>query len=68
MTGEPLPMPSAVEYKALKQYQTFGDMLDEFKTYGFSAGFDNMTRPGTRLPVNNGHVWLTEEPGLKLRP
>ena len=58
--------PSFVEYKTLRQYPAFGDTLDEFKVYGFSAGFDNIIRSASRQLDGNGHSWLTEDPGLKV--
>lgn len=49
------------EYKTIRQYQTMGDMLDEFKTYGFRMGIENITQRNIQDVDGNGHTWLTED-------
>ncbi len=51
-----------IEYKALRQYQSMGDMLDEFKIYGYRAGIENMLHESPCRTSKNGHNWLTVEP------
>jgi hypothetical protein len=51
-----------IEYKALRQYQSMGDMLDEFKVYGYRAGIENMLNSDSCCASQNGHNWLTIEP------
>jgi hypothetical protein len=50
-----------IEYKALRQYQSMGDMLDEFKVYGYRAGIENMLYNDSCCTSQNGHNWLTIE-------
>lgn len=50
------------EYKAMRQYQSFGDMLDMFKVYGFGPGVEAMIDEGC-LERDNGHGWLSEDYG-----
>jgi hypothetical protein len=35
-------MVSWSEYKTIRQYQSLGDVLDEFRIYGFSAGMEHI--------------------------
>jgi len=53
---------SWIEYKTLRQYQSMGDMLDEFRIYGFSAGVENLIERNWVFDNENGHRWLTVEP------
>lgn len=53
---------SWTEYKTLRQYQSMGDVLDEFKTYGFRGGMDNIIRHRDTSSVKRSHSWLTEDP------
>ena len=39
-----------------------GDMLDEFRIYGFSAGVENLIERNWVFDNENGHRWLTVEP------
>lgn len=52
-----------VEYKILRQYRSMGEVLDEFKAYGFSEGMDNILSGDMFNSAGNGHAWLTVEPG-----
>ncbi|MBI5344779.1 MAG: hypothetical protein HZB83_05505 [Deltaproteobacteria bacterium] len=45
-----------VEYKALRQYRSMGDMLDEFRTYGFRAGKENLMEKAHR---DHDPDWMT---------
>lgn len=38
-----------------------GNMLEEFRTYGFRGGVENMIRNGGASTGANGHSWLTED-------
>lgn len=39
-----------------------GDMLDEFKVYGFRAGVENLFNGDKEEnETHNGYCWLTEE-------
>ncbi|MBI5643381.1 MAG: hypothetical protein HY954_07900 [Deltaproteobacteria bacterium] len=49
-----------LEYKTVRQYQSMGDMLGEFRVYGFSGGVEHIKEKGQRLINENGHSWLTE--------
>ncbi len=51
-----------LEYKVFKQYQALGDMLDEFKLYGYRAGIKNIVQKNKIFENGNGHRWLNEEP------
>jgi len=53
---------SWMEYKTVRQYQSMGDMLDEFKVYGFKGGVENMAQSGNNSKKENGYGWLTREP------
>lgn len=51
------------EYKAIRQYQTMGDILDELRVHGY----ENLTEEFYSKEVEgnstrNGHMWLTMEP------
>lgn len=57
-------MPPAVswsEYKTIRQYQSLGDMLDEFRTYGFQAGLEHLLEKNALFERENGHYWLTSD-------
>ena len=47
------------EYKTIRQYQSFGDLLDEFRTYGFQAGLEHVFERDRVHERENGHYWLT---------
>ncbi len=49
------------EYKTIRQYQSLGDMLDEFRTYGFQAGMEHIIEKDVVFERENGHYWLTFE-------
>ncbi len=51
-----------LEYKVFKQYQALGDMLEEFKLYGYRAGIKNIVQKNKIFENGNGHRWLNEEP------
>ncbi|MBI5492017.1 MAG: hypothetical protein HY893_03695 [Deltaproteobacteria bacterium] len=51
---------SWTEYKAMRQYQSFGNMLDRFKVYGFGAGVEAMI-DDAGIDTDNGHDWLIED-------
>ncbi|GMR05276.1 MAG: hypothetical protein BMS9Abin24_076 [Thermodesulfobacteriota bacterium] len=53
---------SWMEYKTVRQYQAMGDMLDEFKVYGFKGGVENMAHSTNNPKKENGYGWLTKEP------
>lgn len=38
-----------------------GDMLDEFRVYGFSAGVESLVKKDHSESSGNGHGWLTED-------
>lgn len=48
-------------YKTVRQYQAIGDMLDEFKMYGFRGGVENIANKDRNVMKENGHGWLTED-------
>ncbi len=48
------------EYKTLRQYPAVGSILDEFKTYGYRAGVENLLGKDNSS-AGCGHDWLTEE-------
>lgn len=52
---------SLIEYRTMKQYRPLGDALDEFKTYGFRAGVENIISSATAPSQASGHNWLTAE-------
>jgi hypothetical protein len=49
------------EYKTLRQYKSMGDMLDEFKTYGYSEGVEMIRSQDKEMETGNGYKWLTLE-------
>lgn len=49
------------EYKAIRQYQSFGDVLESCKLYGYRGGIEDMLDRGTSSSVENGHDWLVED-------
>lgn len=51
-----------MEYKTVRQYQSMGDMLDEFKVYGFKGGVETMIRNKNSAKKENGYGWLTRMP------
>ena len=53
---------SWMEYKTVRQYQSMGDMLDEFKVYGYKGGVENMVQSTKNSKKENGYGWLTREP------
>ncbi len=52
---------SLTEYKTIRQYHAMGDMLDEFRVYGFSAGVESLIAQDPAATSGNGHGWLTGE-------
>jgi hypothetical protein len=52
---------SIMEYRTIKQYRPMGDALDEFKTYGYRAGVENILTSGASVSLAGGHNWLTAE-------
>ena len=48
------------EYKTLRQYPAVGSMLEEFRTYGYRAGVQNLVDKDN-TSTGYGHDWLTEE-------
>lgn len=58
---------SWTEYKTMRQYQTMGDLLDEFKAYGCHGSKQILTVVDTneRRSTRNGHLWLTKDPGAE---
>jgi len=48
----------------VRQYQAVGDILDEFKLYGFRGGVENMAQRDINSTKENGHSWLTEDVSL----
>ncbi|MBI1913056.1 MAG: hypothetical protein HYS21_13800 [Deltaproteobacteria bacterium] len=50
-----------MEYKTVRQYQAMGDMLDDFKMYGFRGGVENMINRQMEAAFENGSNWLTED-------
>lgn len=55
---------SWIHYKTVRQYQAVGDILDEFKLYGFRGGVENMAQRDINSTKENGHSWLTEDVSL----
>lgn len=45
------------EYKALRQYQAVGYVLDEFRAYGYKGGIESLLS-GRYDSEENGHDWL----------
>jgi len=54
-------MVSWSEYKTMRQYQSLGDVLDEFRIYGFSAGMEHILEKNMVYERDNGHYWLTSD-------
>ncbi len=54
-------MVSWSEYKTIRQYQSLGDVLDEFRIYGFSAGMEHIFEKNMVFERDNGHYWLTSD-------
>jgi hypothetical protein len=55
---------SWTEYKAVRQYYAFGDLLDSIRLYGVSAGIEaemNLEMDPV-ASTRNGHFWLTKDP------
>lgn len=52
------------EYKTVRQYRSIGDMLDEFKVYGFRGGVENLIQRD-EFANENGYNWLTKESNYK---
>ncbi len=50
---------SRTDYKAIRQYHSMGEMLDEFRVYGFSAGVESLIAQDPAASSGNGHAWLT---------
>lgn len=55
------PVVSWSEYKTMRQYQSLGDILDEFRIYGFSAGMEHIFEKNMVFERDNGHYWLTSD-------
>ncbi|MFQ5479770.1 MAG: hypothetical protein ACE5DW_00645 [Thermodesulfobacteriota bacterium] len=60
-TPEAEPEVSWSEYKTIRQYQSLGDVLDEFKIYGFAAGVEHILEKNMLFERDNGHYWLTSD-------
>jgi len=60
-THEAEPQVSWSEYKTIRQYQSLGDVLDEFRIYGFSAGMEHILEKNMVYERDNGHYWLTSD-------
>jgi hypothetical protein len=55
---------SWTDYKAVRQYQAMGDLLDECKVYGLKAAVEVSTESVERSnapTLRNGHMWLTRD-------
>jgi len=55
------PPVSWSEYKTIRQYQSLGDILDEFRTYGFQGGMEHILEKNVVFDRDNGHYWLTSD-------
>jgi hypothetical protein len=55
---------SWTEYKAIRQYQTMGDILEIIMTFGFQgSGNDySMMFLDNKHTTSNGYFWLTRDP------
>ncbi len=52
------------EYKTMRQYQSIGEVLDEFRAFGYRTGVENiLSNNGRKGKGGNGHNWLTVEEG-----
>ncbi len=50
-----------IEYKALRQYQSMGDMLEQFRTYGYRDGLESIFERDMYDDNENGYAWLTQD-------
>jgi hypothetical protein len=48
-----------IEYKTIRQYQSMGDMLEQFRTYGYRDGLENIFDSDLCDDAENGYSWLT---------
>jgi hypothetical protein len=55
---------SWTEYKTVRQYQTMGDLLEEFRAYGCRDVKRTVTEEedNEMNSTRNGHLWLTKDP------
>ncbi len=49
------------EYKAIRQYQCLGDLLEELRLHGTSEGVRRYVQERS-LNTRNGHHWITKDP------
>jgi len=48
----------------MRQYQSIGEVLDEFRAFGYRTGVENiLSNNGRKGKGGNGHNWLTVEEG-----
>ena len=53
---------SWTDYKAIRQYQTMGDILDEIRCYGYENLTENFYSSESKGEgTRNGYLWLTKE-------
>ncbi|MBE9528867.1 MAG: hypothetical protein IME99_06475 [Proteobacteria bacterium] len=50
-----------IEYKTIRQYQSMGDMLEQFRTYGYRDGLENIMESDLLDDTENGYGWLTQD-------
>ena len=50
-----------IEYKTIRQYQSMGDMLDQFRTYGYRDGLESIFESDSCDDTENGYNWLTQD-------
>ncbi len=50
-----------LEYKTIRQYQSMGDMLEQFRIYGYRDGLDSMFERYLSDDNVNGYSWLTQD-------
>ena len=61
LISTPIEKVDFFEYKLLKQYQSMGDVLDSFRTYGTRGALNVSTSNVAPMNGMNGHRWLTED-------
>ncbi len=53
---------SWTDYKAIRQYQNLGDLLDELKVYGgYNGAIELYSDNSSVHTLRNGYLWLTRE-------
>ncbi len=50
-----------IEYKVIRQYQSMGDMLEQFRTYGYRDGLESIFEADIHDENENGYSWLTQD-------